>query len=190
MLAFGRRSAWSTPGIRNILIANEIVGGALLEHFAELSKEAPVLVAVDNMAVVRDAARIARNRKVCLNVLVDVDLGLKRCGVPSAEAAVSMAKAVAKHGLRFKGIMGYEGHLQPLVPGPEKDSAVNLAIKFLVDVKNQIEAAGIPVPIVSCGGTGDYGTAGSYPGVTENQAGSYLLMDTWYAPFAPDSNRR
>ena len=82
--------------------------------------------------------------------------------------------------------MGYEGHLQPLTPGTEKDYAVRAAIKLLVDSKELIERAGIPVGIVSCGGTGDYQVVGQYPGVTEHQAGSYLLMDSWYAPFAPD----
>jgi D-serine deaminase-like pyridoxal phosphate-dependent protein len=49
-----------------------------------------------------------------------------------------------------------------------------------------IEEAGIPVHIVSCGGTGDFRIAGRVPGVTENQAGSFMLMDSWYEPFAPD----
>ena len=39
---------------------------------------------------------------------------------------------------------------------------------------------------MSCGGTGDYAISAAHPGVTENQAGSYLLMDSWYAPYAPD----
>ena len=59
-------------------------------------------------------------------------------------------------------------------------------MQALADTRLQIEAIGLPVDIVSCGGTGDYSIAGVFPGVTENQAGSYVLMDTWYAPFAPD----
>jgi D-serine deaminase-like pyridoxal phosphate-dependent protein len=173
-------------GIRNVLIANEIAGDTPLLRFVELSAEARVLIAVDSAAVVKDLARIARNRKTNLNVLVDIDLGLKRCGVSSREAAVALAHTVVEQGLVFRGIMGYEGHLQPLVPGPEKQNAVNHAMEFLVGTREQIEAAGIPVEIVSCGGSGDYAIAGTYPGVTENQAGSYLLMDTWYAPYAPD----
>jgi D-serine deaminase-like pyridoxal phosphate-dependent protein len=173
-------------GIRNVLIANEVVGEAPLRRFVELSAEAPVLVAVDNATVVADMARLARNRGKDLNLLVDVDLGLKRCGVQPGQAAVSLAQAVVQQGLRFRGIMGYEGHLQPLMPGPEKQRIVKEAMKALVATKNQIEAVGIPVDIISCGGTGDYAIAGSFPGVTENQAGSYLLMDSWYAPYAPD----
>jgi D-serine deaminase-like pyridoxal phosphate-dependent protein len=49
-----------------------------------------------------------------------------------------------------------------------------------------MEREGIPVEIVTCGGTGDYSIVGQFPGVTEIQAGSYLLMDKWYSPFAPD----
>ena len=63
-------------GIRNILIANEIAGEGPLDRFVELSREVPVLVAVDNAKVVAEMARLARNRKAEVNVLVDVDLGL------------------------------------------------------------------------------------------------------------------
>jgi D-serine deaminase-like pyridoxal phosphate-dependent protein len=173
-------------GIRDVLIANEIAGESSLRRFVELSREAPVVIAVDNATVVAELGRLARDRKVKVNLLVDIDLGLKRCGVSSAPAAVELARAVVEEGMVFRGIMGYEGHLQPLPPGPEKQNAVSEAMRVLIDAKNQIEAAGIPVQIVSCGGSGDYSIAGIYPGVTENQAGSYLLMDTWYAPYAPD----
>src|SRR6266849_5751536 len=173
-------------GIRDILIANEIAGEGPVRRFVELSREVPVLVAVDNVKVVSEMARLARNHKTEVSVLVDIDLGLKRCGVPPGEAALALARSVIQHGLRFRGLMGYEGHLQPLPPGPDKESVVSQAMQSLIQTRKLIEAAGIPIEIVSCGGTGDYSIAGAYAGVTENQAGSYLLMDTWYAPFAPD----
>jgi len=99
---------------------------------------------------------------------------------------VALAKRVVASGLRFRGLMGYEGHLQLLPVGPEKEQSVRQALEGLVSSKNLIERLGIPVEIVSCGGTGDYRISGCFPGVTENQAGSFLLMDTGYAPFAPD----
>jgi len=173
-------------GVRNILIVNEIAGESMIKRFVELSREAPVIVAVDNAKVLADMARLAGNQKAKLNVVVDVDLGLKRCGVPPGEAALSLVKTVLEKGLKLRGLMGYEGHLQPLPPGPEKEQRVKTAIQWLIDSTKLLEREGILVEIVSCGGTGDYYIAGSYPGVTENQAGSYLLMDTWYAPFAPD----
>jgi D-serine deaminase-like pyridoxal phosphate-dependent protein len=173
-------------GIRNILIANEIAGEGPLERLVELSREVPVLVAVDNAKVVADLARLARNRKAEVNLLVDVDLGLKRCGAQPGEPAAALAKTVVESGLRFRGLMGYEGHLQPLVPGADKERLVRAAMEALANTRKLVESSGIQVEIVSCGGTGDYSIAGDYAGVTENQGGSYLLMDTWYAPFAPD----
>lgn len=169
-----------------VLIANEIAGDAPLGRFVDLSRRAPVLIGIDDARVVADLASLARNCKVQPHVLVDIDLGLKRCGVPPGDRAVVLAKSIVAAGLTFRGIMGYEGHLQPLLPGPEKEAMVSQAMAALIGTKNQIEAAGISVEIVSCGGSGDYSIAGTYPGVTENQAGSYLLMDSWYAPFAPD----
>jgi D-serine deaminase-like pyridoxal phosphate-dependent protein len=173
-------------GVKNILIANELAGEIQLRRFVGLSKEAPVVLAVDSPVIVRDLARLARHTPAQLNVVVDVDLGLKRCGVPSTEAAVSLARTVVESGIHLAGVMGYEGHLQPLPPGPDKDNAVRQAVQRLIDAKRKIEEVAIPISMVSCGGTGDYNIAGTFPGVTENQAGSYLLMDTWYAPFAPD----
>ena len=173
-------------GIRDILIANEIAGQEPVARFAELSREVPVIVAVDNPKVVADMARCARNSKAEVNVVVDVDLGLKRCGVPPGEPAAELAKLVVESGLKFRGVMGYEGHLQSRPPGPEKQRVVNEAMQALVQTKALIESYGIPAGIVSCGGTGDYSIAGAFPGVTENQAGSYLLMDNWYAPVVSD----
>ncbi len=173
-------------GIKDILLANEIVGEEPFRRLAEFSRRVPVIIAVDNAKVVRDLARVAREVHAEVHVVVDVDLGLKRCGVPPGEAAVTLAKGIVESGLHFRGLMGYEGHLQSLPHGPEKERLVTQSMEWLVQSKQMIERSGISVEIVSCGGTGDHHVAGMYPGVTEIQAGSYLLMDTWYAPFAPE----
>lgn len=171
-------------GSRSVLIANEIAGEKEIRRFAELAAEAPVVVAVDNATVVTDMGRVVRNRKVELNIVVDVDLGLKRCGVVPGEAAVTLGRKALEQGLKIRGVMGYEGHLQPVQPGPEKQRAVTEAIGALVNTAQALQSAGIATEIVSCGGTGDYSIAGNFPAVTEIQAGSYLLMDSWYAPYA------
>jgi D-serine deaminase-like pyridoxal phosphate-dependent protein len=173
-------------GVQGILLTSEIVGETALRQWAELSREFPVMAVVDNPRVLEDMARIGRAAHSTLNVLVEIDLGLKRCGVPPGEAAADLAQQALARGLRFRGIMGYEGHVQLLPPGPKKECAVNAALRALICSKALIEGRGIPVEIVSCGGTGDYAISGRWPGVTENQAGSFLLMDTGYAPYAPD----
>ena len=173
-------------GIKDILIANEIAGEAKIKQFVELSRRADVIVAVDNEKVVADMARVSRNHNTPVNVLVDIDVGLKRCGVATTEAALRLAQIVMENGLKLRGIMGYEGHLQPIVPGAEKERTVRSSMQLLIDAKNRIESAGIRAPIASCGGTGTYSIMASFPGVTEIQAGSYLLMDAWYKAYAPE----
>jgi len=172
-------------GIHDVLIANEIAGRGMIEHFVDLSRRAPVIVAVDNPLIVSDLATTAGGHVHELNVLVDLDVRLGRCGVRPGEAALSLAKQVRSKGLRFRGLMGYEGHI-PLPPGPEKQSVVHDALRRLVETRTLFEHAGIPVEIVSCGGTSDFSIAAAFSGVTEVQAGSYLLMDTWYQQFAPE----
>lgn len=175
-----------SSGTRTVLIANEIVSEQSLRRFVQLSQEAPVMLAVDNATVVSDLARLAGSNESKINLLVDVDLGLRRCGIAPGEPALQIARQVAQLGMRLRGIMGYEGHLMALTPGPQKDLIVSQAMQDMIRTKAAIEGKGIPVEIVSCGGTGDYGVSGAFPGVTEIQAGAYLLMDDWYAPFATD----
>lgn len=179
--------ALASAGIRSVLIAREIAGESAIRRFVELSGAAPVIAVVDNRKVICDLARIAGARARRIHVVVDVDVRLKRCGT-SPEAALSLAQAVLEKGMTFRGLMGYEGHVA-LPRGPEKQSVVESALRRLIETKTMIEAAGIPVEIVSCGGTSDYSTAAGVPGVTEIQAGSYLLMDAWYLPVAPEFER-
>lgn len=167
-------------GIRSVLIANEIVDEGKLNRLAELSREASVIVAVDNDSVVAEMARIQRNRNAQLGVVVDINIGLDRCGVSSGEAALSLARRAMSAGLNVRGIMGYDGQHQAAPPSPERDAGVRERCQALADTAELMEGAGIPVSIVSTGGTGTYSISGECPGITDVQAGSYLLMDTRY----------
>jgi D-serine deaminase-like pyridoxal phosphate-dependent protein len=175
-------------GVRSVLLANEIVDQAKIQRLVGLSHEADVIVCVDDEKVVNDLACIAANCQTQVSVLVDVDLGLQRCGVPPGEPALRLARAVVQKGLRFRGLMGYEGHVMRQPPGPAKEESCAAAMRTLIATKTLIEGAGIPVEIVSGGGTGTYSLSGRYPGMTEIQAGSYLLMDTDYRKCCTDFN--
>jgi len=167
-------------GIASILIANEIAGEEKPERLAELARHAQVMVGVDNRSALCDLARAQRNRNAQIEILVDVNIGLNRCGVDSSEAALYLARYAVASGLAVRGLMGYDGHLQGMTPSPEKDKTVSVGSRMLVETAAQFEAAGIPASIVSTGGTGTYAISGDYPGITEIQAGSYLLMDDIY----------
>jgi D-serine deaminase-like pyridoxal phosphate-dependent protein len=176
-------------GISSILIANEIAGEEKPERVADLARNSSVMVCVDNRHSVRDLAAAQRNRKSRIDVLVDVDIGLNRCGVAPGEDVLNLARYALEHGVAVRGVMGYDGHLQAVPPSPERDEIVRSGSRAIVESAELLESAGISAPIRSTGGTGTYAVSGDYPGITEIQAGSYLLMDTIYvnrgAPFRP-----
>jgi D-serine deaminase-like pyridoxal phosphate-dependent protein len=175
--------------VPSILLANEIMERDKLACLAQWSRRVDIMLAVDSEAGITAAASVAREQGVAPNVVVDVNIGMNRCGVSPGASTVRLVKAAVAAGLRFRGLMGYDGHLQAQAPSPKRDELVRRGSQSLIDSKVLIEKEGIPVEIVSTGGTGTYNVSGDYPGITEIQAGSYLLMDTLYvnrdSPFQP-----
>jgi D-serine deaminase-like pyridoxal phosphate-dependent protein len=174
-------------GVQNILLANEIAGPVKVEHFVQLSRTAAdIMTLVDNSKVIAELAAASARAGVSLSVVVDVDTGLGRCGVAPGEAALTLAQLARDSGLRFRGVSGYEGHVVRMQPGIEKERAAQAAMRKLVGTRELMEAHGLPVEIVSASGTGTYSISGRYPGVTEIQAGSYVVMDTDYHSVCQD----
>ena len=160
----------------DLLIANEVVDPRRLEALAALADEARITIAVDSEATI-DAAAQAGLR----SCLVDVDVGLPRCGCDPSDAGRLADLARAK-GLEVRGVMGYEGHLMALEDRAKQREQVEAAMAVLGRAHRDVGGE-----IISAGGTGTYDLQDS-TGVTEVQAGSYALMDTAYAklhlPFA------
>jgi D-serine deaminase-like pyridoxal phosphate-dependent protein len=173
-------------GVASVLIANEIASPAKMRRMAELGRRAEVIVCVDSLEVVDAMAGVARSSQTELQVLVDVDVGLHRCGVSPGEPALRLAQIAREKGLQFRGLMGYQGHGPRTPPSAETEAACRDTLRLLIESRDCIHRAGIPVEIVSSGGTGSYAIAGRYPGVTEIQPGSYLLMDTDYRKSCTD----
>ncbi|MHB1004277.1 MAG: DSD1 family PLP-dependent enzyme [Chloroflexota bacterium] len=168
-------------GIQDILIANQIVGSHKIARLMGLAHHANLMVAVDDPGNVTELGAAAVAAGLELRVLVEVNIGMNRCGVEPGEPALSLARFVADtKGLRFTGLQGYEGHLV-MNPSPEERRQRTLAaMKMLVDTRRLLEANGVPVEIVSGGGTGTHYITGTIPGIDEIQAGSYVFMDTKY----------
>jgi len=165
----------------DLLIANEVVSADTCARVAALARTVTMTVAVDSMAGIEALASAARSAGVTIGVLVDVDVGQGRCGVEPGDAAVALAtRAAATAGLNLRGVMGYEGHLQPLRDRAERETRARTAMHQLVATAQQIRSSGARCDVVSSGGTGTYDISGRVEGVTEIQAGSYVLMDTDY----------
>jgi D-serine deaminase-like pyridoxal phosphate-dependent protein len=103
---------------------------------------------------------------------------------------VVLARLVAAHAsLRFDGLMGYEGHVVDEPDRARRAAGVARAAARLADAQERLSEAGLAAAVVSAGGTGTYDLTGAAPGVTEIQAGSYLIMDEFHAAITPEFER-
>ena len=165
----------------DLLIANEPVGPGKCERVAALARRVAITVAVDSTAGLAAIDAAARGAGVTIGVLVDLNVGQTRCGVEPGSDAVSLARRVASaKGVALRGLMGYEGHLVGLPDRAEREARTRLAMAGLVETARMLRADGLPCDVVSAGGTGTYDISGRVDGITEIQAGSYVLMDTDY----------
>lgn len=178
----GEAEAMVDGGIRDVLIANQLIGPVKNRRAAELAKRCNLIVACESVFNVKELSEAARVANSTIGAVVEADIGNRRCGVRTKEQAVEVAKAIASApGLVFKGIMGYEGHCV-FIPELEKRRVeTEKALTILVGMADAIRDAGLPVEIVSAGGTGTYDITGHFPGITDIQAGSYILMDSRYS---------
>jgi D-serine deaminase-like pyridoxal phosphate-dependent protein len=113
-----------------------------------------------------------------LDVYVDVDSGMGRCGVQAEEAA-TIAQAIAREkGLVFKGIMAYEGHVGSGKTKDERVKLANDAMAVVARAKKGIENSGMKVDVVSVGSSVSTWTVSKDPIVTEVQPGMYIFNDT------------
>lgn len=177
----------AAAGIDDILIANQMVGPAKTARLVELAARVRVAVAVDDAANIAALSEAVRRCGVTIRVLVEVNIGMDRCGVQPGPAALPLARQIAAApGLEFAGLQGYEGHLVTIKDPQERRTKVEAALAPLLETKALLEQAGLPVPTISGGGTGTYDITGNYPGITEVQAGSYVFMDATYRQVRPE----
>jgi D-serine deaminase-like pyridoxal phosphate-dependent protein len=168
-------------GIESILIANEIIDPVKIGRVAQLALKSQLIVAVDQADNLRMLSQAAQKTGSVIHVVVEIDVGMKRCGVQPGEAALSLARLASQlPGLHFSGVLGYEGQAVLISDREKRSRAARQAMQLLVETANLIRQAGLPVEIVSAGGTGTYDLTGIFPGITEVEAGSYLFMDTSY----------
>jgi D-serine deaminase-like pyridoxal phosphate-dependent protein len=154
----------------DLLLANEVVDARRLGAI----KNARISVAVDSELTV-DAAAAGGVKEV----VIDVNVGLPRCGV-EPELAGALADYARSKGLVVRGVMGYEGHTMLVEDKADKAAQVQECMAKLLKA-----SADVGGDLVSAGGTGTF-DVNTWAG--EIQAGSYCLMDTTYqhagAPFA------
>jgi D-serine deaminase-like pyridoxal phosphate-dependent protein len=156
----GEAEVMAAAGLADILISYPLIGVEKARRLAALTRTAKMRVAVDNPLALDTIAQAAHDAHAPIGVLVEFDSGMKRTGVTSVDAALSLIAQVKETpGLRFDGLMTYPS------------SAASAG--FIRAVKD----AGVDLPIVSGGGTPHWRHTHEIAGLTEMRVGTYIYND-------------
>lgn len=168
-------------GIRDILIANQVVGERKIRRLVNLAAYTDLIVAVDSLDNVKQISQAAVEKGTTVGVLVEVNIGNDRCGVEPYEITLKFVETILKmpH-IKFRGLMGYDGHLAFHENIQERYELSRKTYQILVKTQELLVSHNIPVEIVSGGGTNTYKSASSISGMTEIQCGTYIFSDTTY----------
>jgi D-serine deaminase-like pyridoxal phosphate-dependent protein len=182
----GMAEAMVAGGIDDVYIANQVVAPQAIARLCDLAQRATVTVAVDQTRNVADLSAAALAAGVRLNVVIELDAGMGRCGVQPGQPSLDLARAVASApGLSFAGLHAYEGHVVQDEDATKRKVETEAMLARTMATRDLLERYGLAVTTVTCGGTGTYAISGVYPGVTEHQAGSYVYMDPGYQEKIP-----
>ncbi len=177
----GEAEVFVAAGIRDILIANQIVGPIKTRRLAALCRQADVIVAVDNIGNAQEIDRAAAEFGSRPRLVIELNCGMNRAGVEPGEPAVALARAINDlPNVRFAGLMSWEGQAAGMTDATARGAEVTRAVGQVIATAEQCRAAGLPVEIVSCGGTATFLTTAGIAGVTEVEAGGGIFGDTFY----------
>ncbi len=168
-------------GIADVLISNEIVGATKIARVATLAKRARIGICVDDEGNARDLGRAAVAAGSTIDVLVEIEVGGRRCGVDPGLPAVALAiNVAATPGLRFRGLQAYHGSAQHLRDHANRRRAIERAAGLTRETIEALAVAGLDCPVVAGGGTGSLMIDLELGVLNELQAGSYIFMDADY----------
>lgn len=177
----GEAEVMARSGTKQILVAHPIFGHEQLERLCRIAREIDVLIAVDNEETAMAISRAGVQHGCTLGILVELDAGFRRCGLPPGPACTLLANTIERlPGISMRGLMTYFGNIW----GTEEERRVQVATAASA-VEQTLEAfqtARMPLEIVSGGSTPAAAFSHQVPGLTEIRPGTYVFndMNTYY----------
>ncbi len=169
-------------GIGDVLVSNEVVGAVKLARLAALAGRAKLGVCVDNADNVRDLEAAMKRAGARIDVYIELEVGMRRCGVGPGAPALALARAIAASpSLRFAGLHAYHGRAQHMRSIVERRGVIEQAAAHVKSTKAMLQEAGIACPIVTGAGSGTFTFEVELGAWDEIQPGSYVFMDADYA---------
>ena len=193
----GEAEVFADGGILGLLITSPVAAPAAIVRLAALAgRSAGLMAAVDDPGVVARTQQALAEAGTTLEMVIDIDPGIRRTGVASPEAAVELAEAIAAcDNITLRGVQYYCGIQQHVEDYAARHAAIVERTAYLSRVIAALTEAGYPPEIVTGSGTGTHRIDLELGVFTELQAGSYVFMDKQYldcdltgdgtAPFEP-----
>jgi 3-hydroxy-D-aspartate aldolase len=177
----GEAETLAAGGIHGLHITSPVVSAPAIARLVALNQVCDRLsVVADNPANVEALASAASPERP-LGVFVDIDPGIRRTGVASAQDAVALARLIlAEPSLRYEGVQMYCGREQHIEDFAERRAAIEARTEYLRSVLAELDAAGAHPPIVTGAGTGTHRIDLELGVINELQVGSYIFMDDEY----------
>jgi 3-hydroxy-D-aspartate aldolase len=169
-------------GIKDVLVSNEVVGERKLRRLASLARDATIGLCFDAPQQVDAASGVARDFGVEFGALVEIEVGMERCGIAPGREAASLARRIADApNLKFRGLQAYHGRAQHFPTWQERAQAIASAVEAVHETRRALATENLACETISGGGTGTFEFEAASGVYTELQVGSYAFMDTEYA---------
>jgi 3-hydroxy-D-aspartate aldolase len=175
----GEAEALAAGGVNSILITSPVVSAPAIARLNALNERLRDLaIVVDNVA---NVATLATSMSRPLHLLIDIDPGIRRTGVPSAAAAVQLLQAISeREKLRYRGVQMYCGRQQHIASYQERADAIRERMQYLRTIIAALTAQGGAPQVITGGGTGTHFIDAALGVFNEWQVGSYVFMDRQY----------
>lgn len=160
----------------DLLLAYPPIGADRLARTASLAGRSRLGVMLDSRRAAEELSHAMPAHGSVARVLVEVDAGMRRLGVPTVAEAVALAEEIARlPGLTFDGFGFYPGHLRNA--GPEVDASIAEMASLIAQLRTDSAAVGLDVRTISCGSTPLLWRSHEIAGMTELRAGTAVYFD-------------
>jgi D-serine deaminase-like pyridoxal phosphate-dependent protein len=178
----GEAEALVRGGVKDVLVSNQVVGERKLRRLAALARDATVALCFDSGEQVDAASRVAKEFGVEFGALVEIEVGMERCGVAPGKPAAALARRIAgAPNLKFRGLQAYHGRAQHLPTHQQRAQAIASAIDAVQETLDALRAENLTCDTIAGAGTGTFQFESESGLYNELQVGSYVFMDTDYA---------
>lgn len=175
----GEAEVMAENGLKDIFIANQIIGDIKFRRIAELAKKINISFGVDNSVQVNVAEKIFAEENVVVPVLIEIEVGENRSGIIEEEDYFKLLDSIkgAPH-LVFKGIFSHDGNSYSAKDLDELRDIAEGAQKRTIHFAKLAEQYGMPCEVVSYGATPTFmNEVEILDGITELRPGTYVFMD-------------